>query len=127
MPTIAAIQPVNNLSSLDLAAELAEHGGRPFRVDIDDHGTLAELLIVGARAGLAWGASADWTDVLPGETPRAVAQRLLLTDEQIEALAIEAQRAGDEAQRAICRRALDGDDAARRECARVIDDARAQR
>jgi len=49
-----------------------------------------------------------------------------ITDEQIEALRDEAGSAGDNAQVALCDRALDGDDEARAECARVIADAAAQ-
>jgi hypothetical protein len=55
-----------------------------------------------------------------------------LTDEQIEALQREAGQAGDEAQVAICERALDRSrystavrETARRECARVIAAAQA--
>lgn len=49
-----------------------------------------------------------------------------ITDDQIEALRIEAGQAGDATQVAICQRALDGDAAARAECARVIADAQAE-
>ena len=49
-----------------------------------------------------------------------------ITDDQIEALRIEAGQAGDATQVAICQRALDGDAAARAECARVIADAQSQ-
>lgn len=47
-----------------------------------------------------------------------------ITNEQIEALRSEAA-AGDEAQVAICERAMTGDDEARQECAGVIAEARA--
>ena len=47
-----------------------------------------------------------------------------ITDEQIEALQIEAGGAGDAEQVAICERALDGDADARRECVDVIREAR---
>lgn len=45
--------------------------------------------------------------------------------DQIKTLAVEASAAGDAAQVAICRAALDGDVEALAECARVIDAARA--
>lgn len=53
-----------------------------------------------------------------------------VTNEQIKALAIEANAAGDRATVALCKRALGkkpgaGDASARAECARVIADARA--
>jgi len=47
-----------------------------------------------------------------------------ITDEQIEALQIEAGGAGDAEQVAICERALDGDADARGECVDVICEAR---
>jgi len=43
-----------------------------------------------------------------------------ITDTQIITLRIEAAQAGDEAQVALCDRALEGDDEARAECARTI-------
>lgn len=123
MPTVAHIQPVNSLSSIDLRAERAEYGGAAYLVRVADSAEPAEMLITGDRAGLAWGAGATWTDVLPGETPALVAARMLLSDEQIEALRDEASVAGDEKQIAICDRALGGHEAARAECARVLRDA----
>lgn len=63
-----------------------------------------------------------------GREPRMTmtTQTIHITDNQIEAMSIEAGQAGDAAQVAICQRALDGDSAARAECARVIADAQAQ-
>lgn len=49
-----------------------------------------------------------------------------ITDEQIEQLKIEAGQAGDDAQIALCVRALDGDEAARSACVEAIRDAEAQ-
>lgn len=71
------VSPVTTLSALDLRATLAEHGGDAYRVEIADKAEPAEMLIVDGRAGLAWGADAEWTDVLPGEKPIDVATRML--------------------------------------------------
>lgn len=49
-----------------------------------------------------------------------------ITTAQVEALEQEAAQAGDDAQVAICRRALDGSQRAWRECQRVIRAAQAQ-
>lgn len=49
-----------------------------------------------------------------------------ITDEQIEALRVEAGAAGDTDQVTICDRVLAGDPEARAECARVIREAAAQ-
>lgn len=125
MHTVLSVSPVSTLSALDLAAEHRQHGGAAYRVTIADKAEAAELLIVEDRAGLAWGANADWTNVLAGETPMVLAVRMLLTDEQIDRLHTEAGNAGDERMARICERALDGDEAAKRECARVIADAAA--
>ena len=46
-----------------------------------------------------------------------------MTDKQIEALRSEARSAGDDAQVALCDRALNNDESAIRDCARVIADA----
>lgn len=51
----------------------------------------------------------------------------LVTDEQIDALRDEAGAAGDDAQVAICDRAIAGDDDARAECHRVIAEAQEMR
>ena len=48
-----------------------------------------------------------------------------ITNEQIKTLRQEAAQAGDDAQVAICDRALDGDEQALAVCAEVIADARA--
>jgi hypothetical protein len=50
---------------------------------------------------------------------------ITVTDEQIEALRVEAGAAGDLDMAMICQTALDGDATARAECARVIADAQA--
>lgn len=50
-----------------------------------------------------------------------------VTDEQISALAVEANAAGDEAQADMCALALAGNEAARIGCERVIRSARAAR
>jgi len=71
------VSPVTTLSALDLRAEHAEHGGDAYRIEIADKAEAAEMLIVGDRAGVAWGANAEWTDVLPGEKPIDVATRML--------------------------------------------------
>lgn len=49
-----------------------------------------------------------------------------ITDDQIEALAIEAGDAGDDAQVELCRKALAGNESARERCAQAIAAARAQ-
>lgn len=51
---------------------------------------------------------------------------ILPTAPQIEALRTEAANAGDDAQIAICDRAIEGDREALLECAIAIDDALAQ-
>lgn len=48
-----------------------------------------------------------------------------ITDEQIEALRLEAVTAGDDEQEALCRRALGGDVAARQACLEAIQAAEA--
>lgn len=50
----------------------------------------------------------------------------MVTNEQIEALEIEAGEAGDAAQVELCRAALDGNEVARAKCERAIADAQAQ-
>lgn len=49
-----------------------------------------------------------------------------VTDDQIEALGVEAGNAGDDKQVELCRRALAGDERARERCADIIADAKAQ-
>lgn len=71
------VSPVTTLSALDLSAERRDVGGDAYRIEIGGEAEVAEMLIVGDRAGVAWGADAEWTDVLPGEKPIDVATRML--------------------------------------------------
>lgn len=56
----------HKLSALDLRAEAEEHGGRAYRIQVNESPTPVEVLVVGTRAGVAWGADAVWTDVPDG-------------------------------------------------------------
>jgi hypothetical protein len=55
MPIVARVRPISSLSSVLLAEEHAAIGGTAYRIEIDGSAEAAELLVVGDRAGLAWG------------------------------------------------------------------------
>lgn len=60
--TSATALHTSRLSSLDLRAEAEEHGGRAYILTVEGSSTAVEVLLVGDRAGVAWGADAVWID-----------------------------------------------------------------
>lgn len=70
------------LSSIDLRKEALAASGEAYRVEIADRAQAAEVLIVGDRAGVAWGADATWIDLRSGETAEDAARIVLNVSEE---------------------------------------------